>query len=128
MGVAMAIGLFDRLESVAMVPTHVWDAVPGDVVSSVILATAAATAAKVDFNQYRNSKIGSSEDPPVVHAGVGLGYRVAGSGTVWLQHYWVSLHQGWDLPAAATAGQMLFLRSVAAWLIAAYCWQERYCI
>eukprot|EP00878_Enallax_costatus_P005649 GHUV01005923.1.p1 GENE.GHUV01005923.1~~GHUV01005923.1.p1 ORF type:complete len:571 (+),score=168.70 GHUV01005923.1:688-2400(+) len=77
MGVAMAIGLFDRLESVAMVPTHVWDAVPGDVVSSVILATAAATAAKVDFNQYRNSKIGSSEDPPVVHAGTSTTYPIS---------------------------------------------------
>lgn len=70
MGVAMAIGLFDRLDSVAMVPTHVWDAVPGDVVSSVILATAAATSAKMDINQYRDSKIGNSEDPLVVHAGV----------------------------------------------------------
>jgi hypothetical protein len=29
MGIALAVGLFDRLESVAMVPTHVWDAVPG---------------------------------------------------------------------------------------------------
>lgn len=29
MGIAMAVGLFDKLESVAMVPTHVWDAVPG---------------------------------------------------------------------------------------------------
>jgi hypothetical protein len=31
MGIALAVGLFDRLESVAMVPTHVWDAVPGAV-------------------------------------------------------------------------------------------------
>lgn len=70
MGVAMAIGLFDHLDSVAMVPTHVWDAVPGDVVTSVILATAAATAAKMDIHEYKTSRIGKQDDPLVVHAGM----------------------------------------------------------
>lgn len=69
MGVAMAIGLFDYLDSVAMVPTHVWDAVPSDVVTSVILAAAAATAAGVGVNEYQDSAVGSNEDPMIVHAG-----------------------------------------------------------
>ncbi|KAF8068303.1 L-aspartate oxidase [Scenedesmus sp. PABB004] len=74
MGVAMAVGLFDRLESVAMVPTHVWDAVPGDVVCSAILATAAATAARVAVNQYANARPG---DPLVVHAGTSTTYPIS---------------------------------------------------
>eukprot|EP00879_Flechtneria_rotunda_P009277 GHRR01009712.1.p1 GENE.GHRR01009712.1~~GHRR01009712.1.p1 ORF type:complete len:439 (+),score=125.12 GHRR01009712.1:755-2071(+) len=77
MGVAMAVGLFDRLDSVALVPTHVWDAVPGDIVSSVILATAAATAAQIEINRYKNSTIGSNEDPLVVHAGTSTTYPIS---------------------------------------------------
>lgn len=69
MGVAMAIGLFDVQESVAMVPTHVWDAVPSDVVTSVILAAAAATLAGIKINEYQDSPIGSNSDPMIVHAG-----------------------------------------------------------
>jgi hypothetical protein len=55
-----------------MVPTHVWDAVPSDVVTSVILAAAAATAAGVQINEYPESKFGSNADPMIVHAGVRL--------------------------------------------------------
>lgn len=77
MGVAMAIGLFDHLDSVAMVPTHVWDAVPGDVVTSVILATAAATAAKMDIHEYKTSRIGKQDDPLVVHAGTSTTYPIS---------------------------------------------------
>lgn len=69
MGVAMAIGLFNGLGSVAMVPTHVWDAVPGDVVSSVVLAAAAATAAGVGIKEYRLEEPESLRDPLIVHAG-----------------------------------------------------------
>lgn len=69
MGVAMAIGLFDVKESVALVPTHVWDAVPSDVVTSVILAAAAATLAGLKINEYKDSTIGSNSDPMIVHAG-----------------------------------------------------------
>lgn len=77
MGVAMAVGLFDRLESVAMVPTHVWDAVPGDVVSSVILAAAACTSAGVTVNEYQSSPYGSNNDPLVVHAGTSTTYPIS---------------------------------------------------
>lgn len=76
MGVAMAIGLFDVQESVAMVPTHVWDAVPSDVVTSVILAAAAATMAGVSINEYKDSTIGSNADPMIVHAGALLLHAV----------------------------------------------------
>jgi hypothetical protein len=70
MGVAMATGLFDYLDSVAMVPTHVWDAVPSDLVTSVILAAAAAVCAGVHINEYKDSPIGNNADPMIVHAGV----------------------------------------------------------
>jgi hypothetical protein len=70
MGVAMAIGLFDYLDSVAMVPTHVWDAVPSDVVTSVILAAAAAVCAGLNINEYKDSPIGDNTDPMIVHAGL----------------------------------------------------------
>lgn len=69
MGVAMAIGLFDSLDSVAMVPTHVWDSVPGDMVTSVVLAASAAMAAGVRINEYKDSSIGSNDDPMIFHAG-----------------------------------------------------------
>lgn len=69
MGVAIAIGLFSGLGSVAMVPTHVWDAVPGDVVSSVVLAAAAATAAGVKINGYVSERPESEDDPMIIHAG-----------------------------------------------------------
>lgn len=55
-----------------MVPTHVWDAVPSDVVTSVILAAAAATAAGVLINEYQDSKYGSNADPMIVHAGASV--------------------------------------------------------
>lgn len=69
MGVAMAVGLFSSLDSVAMVPTHVWDAVPGDVVSSVVLAAAAATSAGAGINEYKADAPESAKEPMVVHAG-----------------------------------------------------------
>lgn len=69
MGVAIAIGLFSGLGSVAMVPTHIWDAVPGDVVSSVVLAAAAATAAGVSINEYDSEVPGSDKGPMIIHAG-----------------------------------------------------------
>lgn len=77
MGVATAIGLFDCLESVAMVPTHVWDAVPGDVVTSAILAAAAATSAGLKINEYKDSRIGSNADPMIVHAGTSTTYPIS---------------------------------------------------
>jgi len=77
MGVATAIGLFDCLESVAMVPTHVWDAVPGDVVTSAILAAAAATSAGLNINEYKDSRIGSNADPMIVHAGTSTTYPIS---------------------------------------------------
>lgn len=77
MGVAMAVGLFDSLDSVAMKPTHVWDAVPGDVVSSVIIAAAAATAAKMDVNEYRDEVPSSTEEPMIVHAGTSTTYPIS---------------------------------------------------
>lgn len=77
MGVAMAVGLFDKLESVAMVPTHVWDAVPGDVVSSVILAAAAATAAGLSINEYAGDAPESVGGPLIVHAGTSTTYPVS---------------------------------------------------
>jgi len=77
MGVATAIGLFDCLESVAMVPTHVWDAVPGDVVTSAILAAAAATSAGLKINEYKDSTIGYNDDPMIVHAGTSTTYPIS---------------------------------------------------
>ncbi|WIA39152.1 hypothetical protein OEZ86_005280 [Tetradesmus obliquus] len=77
MGVAMAVGLFDKLESVAMVPTHVWDAVPGDVVSSVILTAAAATAAGLSINEYAADAPESVGGPLIVHAGTSTTYPVS---------------------------------------------------
>jgi len=44
MGAAVAIGFFPRLSAHAVNPYSVWDAVPGDMVASAILATAAAVA------------------------------------------------------------------------------------
>uniref|UniRef100_A0A383VYV1 Fatty acyl-CoA reductase n=1 Tax=Tetradesmus obliquus TaxID=3088 RepID=A0A383VYV1_TETOB len=44
---AMAIGMFDCLESVASQPNGVWDIVPCDLVASAIIAAAAATSAGV---------------------------------------------------------------------------------
>ena len=46
-GAAMAIGLFDCLDSVASQPLGVWDIVPSDLVGSAIIAAAAAVAAGV---------------------------------------------------------------------------------
>lgn len=77
MGIAMAVGLFDRLESVAMVPTHVWDAVPGDVVSGVILAAAAATAARMAINEYAAECPAAAADPMIVHAGTSTTYPIS---------------------------------------------------
>ncbi|GBF97474.1 hypothetical protein Rsub_10397 [Raphidocelis subcapitata] len=45
MGAAVAIGFFPSLYAHAVDPYSVWDAVPGDLVASAILATAAAVAA-----------------------------------------------------------------------------------
>ncbi|KAF6257117.1 male sterility protein-domain-containing protein [Scenedesmus sp. NREL 46B-D3] len=77
MGVAMAVGLFDKLSSVAMVPTHVWDAVPGDVVSSVILAAAAATSAGLTINEYADEAAEAAGGPLIVHAGTSTTYPVS---------------------------------------------------
>eukprot|EP00882_Tetradesmus_deserticola_P013375 GHRQ01014200.1.p1 GENE.GHRQ01014200.1~~GHRQ01014200.1.p1 ORF type:complete len:468 (+),score=166.28 GHRQ01014200.1:148-1551(+) len=77
MGIAMAVGLFDKLESVAMVPTHVWDAVPGDVVCGVILAAAAATCARMDINMYSDAVPACKADPMVVHAGTSTTYPIS---------------------------------------------------
>jgi hypothetical protein len=44
MGAAVAIGFFPYLSAHAVNPYSVWDAVPGDLVASAILATAAAVA------------------------------------------------------------------------------------
>jgi hypothetical protein len=45
MGAAVAIGFFPALSAHAVQPFSVWDAVPGDLVASAILATAAAVGA-----------------------------------------------------------------------------------
>jgi hypothetical protein len=45
MGAAVAIGFFPSLSAHAVRPYSVWDAVPGDLVASAILATAAAVGA-----------------------------------------------------------------------------------
>jgi hypothetical protein len=76
LGLAFSIGMFDYLDSVAMVPTHVWDAVPSDVVASAILATAAAMCADLDDTRDVGGRTdlarNSTGDPFIVHAGATL--------------------------------------------------------
>jgi hypothetical protein len=68
LALAMAIGMFDCIDSVALVPTHVWDAVPSDVVTSAILAAAAAVCAGLDLRCIGPAS-SSSADPFIIHAG-----------------------------------------------------------
>ncbi|WIA40444.1 hypothetical protein OEZ86_013801 [Tetradesmus obliquus] len=58
-GAAMAIGLFDCLESVASQPMGVWDIVPADLVASSIIAAAAAISAGVAASISRATRSGS---------------------------------------------------------------------
>eukprot|EP00878_Enallax_costatus_P011041 GHUV01011531.1.p1 GENE.GHUV01011531.1~~GHUV01011531.1.p1 ORF type:complete len:571 (+),score=148.68 GHUV01011531.1:338-2050(+) len=58
-GAAMAIGMFDCLESVASQPMGIWDIVPADLVASSILAAAAAVSAGVGAAISRATKSGS---------------------------------------------------------------------
>jgi hypothetical protein len=46
---ALAIGFYHSLGCVSSQPLHVWDIMPGDMVSNAVLAAAAATAANIDF-------------------------------------------------------------------------------
>lgn len=84
MGVACAIGLFSTLSSVAMVPTHVWDAVPGDLVSAVILAAAAATAAQVHIDGYGDRDVKTA--PLILHAATSTTYPIS-----FVEAQWASL-------------------------------------
>jgi hypothetical protein len=69
-GAAMAIGLFDCLESVASQPMGVWDIVPADLVASSIIAAAAAISAGVAASISRATRsgsiVGSAADAAVV--------------------------------------------------------------
>lgn len=58
-GAAMAIGMFDCLESVASRPMGIWDIVPADMVASIILAAAAAVCTGVGATISRATKSGS---------------------------------------------------------------------
>ncbi|KAF6261123.1 male sterility protein-domain-containing protein [Scenedesmus sp. NREL 46B-D3] len=58
-GAAMAIGMFDCLESVASQPMGVWDIVPADLVASSIIAAAAAISAGVAASISRATRSGS---------------------------------------------------------------------
>lgn len=50
---------------------------PGDVVTSAILAAAAATSAGLKINEYKDSPIGSNTDPMIVHAGTSTTYPIS---------------------------------------------------
>lgn len=63
-GAAMAVGLFDCLESVASQPMGIWDIVPADLVASSILAAAAAVSAGVAAAISRATKSGSIAAAP----------------------------------------------------------------
>jgi hypothetical protein len=69
-GAAMAIGMFDCIESVASQPMGVWDIVPADLVASSIVAAAAAISAGVAASISRATRSGgisgSAADAAVV--------------------------------------------------------------
>ncbi|KIY94228.1 Fatty acyl-CoA reductase 1 [Monoraphidium neglectum] len=70
---AQAVGLYDTLDSFAMMPTNVWDVVPADMVAAAVVSTAAATSARVHIDGYF--------DPAISDGGLG-GAGVPGSGSV----------------------------------------------
>lgn len=79
--------MFDHLDSVAMVPKHVWDAVPSDVVMSAILATAAAMCAGLDaVGGCIHPTANSTADPFIVHAGAMM-CRAACESLIRYQHH-----------------------------------------
>eukprot|EP00879_Flechtneria_rotunda_P002270 GHRR01002461.1.p1 GENE.GHRR01002461.1~~GHRR01002461.1.p1 ORF type:complete len:664 (+),score=233.63 GHRR01002461.1:802-2793(+) len=69
-GAAMAIGMFDCLESVASQPLGTWDVVPADLVGSVIIATSAAVSsgvgAAISGSTGSGSVVGTAVDAAVV--------------------------------------------------------------
>jgi hypothetical protein len=104
---AMAIGMYDKLSSVALQATGVWDVVPADLVGSSILAAAAAVsagkaAALCQLTQSGSVK-GSAEDRRVV---LGYPHPFAAGTPAAKQHGLLSssfseTSDTWRIPAAA---------------------------
>lgn len=116
--ITLALGLYDRPDSVALAPTHVWDIVPGDLVSSAILATAAAVSAGIanELNRgtatrglgaeepSRMRQTGSStagrpchafsrlQTPLIVHAATTTTYPVSMVEVQWVVHDFIKLN------------------------------------
>ena len=72
MGAAVAIGFFPSLSAHAVQPYSVWDAVPGDLVASAILGTAAAVAAGLQADIVAATGCGAWEGARGVPAVSGL--------------------------------------------------------
>ncbi|KAF8055926.1 fatty acyl-CoA reductase [Scenedesmus sp. PABB004] len=102
-GAAMAIGLFDCLQSVASQPMGVWDVVPADLVASSIIASAAAVAAGVGAAISRVTRsggiVGSASDAAVV---LGTPHQFSPAAAA------ARLAQGEAAAAAARAGGRAF--------------------
>jgi hypothetical protein len=78
MGAAVAIGFFPALSAHAVNPYSVWDAVPGDLVASAILGTAAAVAAGLQSEIVAATGCGAWEGPEGAPAAASRAAAAAG--------------------------------------------------
>ncbi|KAI8472007.1 MAG: male sterility protein-domain-containing protein [Monoraphidium minutum] len=76
---AQAVGFYDNLDSFAMVPTNIWDVVPGDMVSSVVVASAAAVSAHAHIDGYDDAARGGG---PCSAGSMGMGNGLAAAGSM----------------------------------------------
>ena len=115
LGLAQAVGFFDRLGSVAAAPTHVWDVVPGDQVAATVVAAAAATSARVMIDGYEPDSVALGSAVLGARGG-GMGGGMGGGGMGGMGG---GAGGGGSVPAAVRAGSVAGGASAAASVLGA---------